>query len=832
MVREAASGDPGRDATPARGRGGNLMMTHISNRILAGAAALLALSTLAFGASPVLSVITPRGIQRGTEGDVVIHGSRLADIKEIVFYRQGITVTKLDVKDAQQVTAHVQIAKDAPLGEYLCRIRTATGLSELRTFHVTAYPVVQEKEPNNDPEHAQLIPLNTTVTGVIENEDLDYFAVELKKGQRITVEVQGIRLGDAMFDPFVGIYDEKKFALAESDDTALGRQDPIASAIAPADGKYYVLVRDTTYGGGGNFYYLCNIGTFPRPTSVFPLGGKVGEDLAVRFIGDVKGDFTKTIKLPSDPIDSMDVFAEQDGLVVPTPNFLRISPFANVIEADGDNDLAHATPVNQEIPVALNGIISKDGEEDYFKFKAKKGQVMDVRVYARVLRSPLDSVIVLYNSHGNQIASNDDSGGPDSYIRFNPPEDGDYSIGIYDQLHHGGPDYTYRIELTPVEAGIKLQIPQYQQNSQERNWVVVPRGNRFAQLMRVTRSEFGGDVKLICPDLPEGVSMQCETVPSNLSEVPVVFEAKADAPQVGKLCQLNAESVDPKANAKGSYLQPVELVYGQNNSSMYGVDLHRLSVAVADEAPFKLKLIAPKVPLVQGGEMKLKVVAERAKDFKGPISVRMLFNPPGVGSAAAVDMPGDKDEVEYPISANDGAQPHKWKICVLGESDVNGPMWVSSDLEELEVAEPFMDFKIDMAAAEQGKSCSVVCHVENRTKFDGKADVKLIGLPPNATTSDTQISSDDKQVVFNVSTAPNTPVGQHGSLFCQVTVMKNGEPIMHNLARGGVLRVDPPPQPKKGEAPKPQVAQAQPTAPSAKPLSRLEKLRQDADQKK
>jgi hypothetical protein len=529
----------------------------------------------------------------------------------------------------------------------------------------------------------------------------------------------------------------------------------------------------------------------------------------------------------------MDVFAEQDGLVVPTPNFLRVSPFANVMEADGDNDLAHATVVNQDIPVALNGIISKAGEEDYFKFKAKKGQTTDIRVYARVLRSPLDSVIVLYNSRGNQIANNDDSGGPDSYIRFNPPEDGEYSIGIFDQLHHGGPDYTYRIELTPVEPGIKLQIPQYQQNSQERNWVVVARGNRFAQLMRVTRSEFGGDVKLDCPDLPPGVTMHCETVPASLSEVPVVFEASADAPQAGKLCEMTAQSADAKSNAKGDYLQPVELVYGQNNSSMYAVDLHRLSVAVADEAPFKLKIIAPKVPLVQGGEMKLKVVAERAKDFKGSINVRMVFNPPGVGSLAAVDMPGDKDEVDYPISANDGAQPHKWKICVLGESDVNGPMWASSDLTDLEVAEPFMDVKIDMAAAEQGKPCSVICHIDNRTKFDGKADIKLIGLPPNATTSDTQISADDKQVVFNVTTAANTPVGQHGSLFCQVTVMKDGEPILHNLARGGVLRVDPPPQPKKGETPKPQVAQAQAAAaPTAKPLSRLEKLRQDADEKK
>jgi hypothetical protein len=809
------------------------MMTKLRIRILLGALCLVMFASVAPAATPVLTVITPRGVQVGTEGDVVIQGQRLADIKEILFYRPGITVTKFDVTNPQVVKAHLQVAKDAPIGEYPCRIRTATGLSEIRTFHVTAYPVVEEKEPNNDFEHAQPVQLNTTMTGVIQNEDLDYFAIDLKKGQRITAEVQGMRLGDAMFDPFVGIYDEKKFALAESDDTALGAQDPIASAIAPADGKYYVLVRDTTYSGGGNFHYLLNIGTFPRPLTVFPLGGKAGEELPVKFIGDIKGDFSKTIKLPAEPTSSMQVFADQDGLLAPTPNFLRVSPFANVMEAEGDNDFGHATQVKEEIPFALNGIISKPGETDYFRFHARKGRPLDVRVYARALRSPLDSVILLYNAKGNQIAVNDDSGGPDSYLRFTPPADGDYAIGIYDQLRHGGPDFTYRIEITPVKPTIRLQIPQYQLNSQERQWVVIPRGNRFAQLMRVTRSEFGGDVKLSCDDLPEGVSMKCDTALSNLSEIPVVFEAKPDAPVAGKLCDLKAESADPKNPATGGYEQKVELVYGQNNSTMYSVDLSKLSIAVADEAPFKLRIVQPKVPIVQNGEMKLKVVAERSAGFKGPISVRMVFNPPGIGSAYAVDMPADKDEVDYPISANGGAPPHTWKICVVGEADVKGPMWVGSDLTDLTVAEPFMDMKIDMAAAEQGKPCSVLVHIDNRTKFEGKAQVKLLGLPPNAAAPDMQIAAEDNQVVFPVTTAPNTPVGSHGSLFCQVTVMKDGEPILHNLARGGVLRVDPPPQPKKGETPKPQVAQAAaPAAPTAKPLSRLEKLRQDADAKK
>jgi hypothetical protein len=791
---------------------------------------LLVLAVRASAASPDLTVVTPRGAQRGTEADLVFSGNRFTDAKEILFYDSGITVTKLEAPDAQHVKVHVQIAKDAKLGEYPLRVRTATGLSELRTFYVTPFPTIEEKEPNNDLAHANPIELNRTVMGVIENEDVDYFVIEAKKGQRLTAEVHGIRLGNAMFDPYVAILNEKRFAIAECDDTALARQDPIASAIIPEDGKYYIQLRDTSYTGGGNFHYLLHVGTFPRPTAVFPPGGRAGQELAVKFLGDVAGEISQTIKLPDQPTESFDAYAEQDGLLSPSPNFLRVSPFADVNEDGQHSDVAHAQVVDQEIPLALNGIISKPNEIDFWKFKAKKGQSLEIHVRARLLRSPLDSVLNVYNDKGGVIAGNDDSGGPDSYLRFSPPADGQYVLSVYDQLHHGGADFTYRVEITPTRPHLTLQIPQFNVNSQERNWIVVPKGNKFCTVIRAIRTDFGGELKLSCPDLPEGVTMHCQNMAPNVDVVPVVFEARPDAPIGGKLCDLTADVTDGKTDVKGQYTQTAELVVGPNNAPMYTVDVHKLAVTVAEEAPYTLRIIQPKVPIVQGGEMKLKVVAERSDKFKGSINVRMMFNPPGVGSAPAVDIPPDKTEVEYPISCSDGAPPHKWQICVLGVADINGPMWVSSDLADLEVAEPFMQMKLEMAAAEQGKPASVLAKIDQKTKFDGPVTVKLLGLPPNATAPDAQVTSSDQQIVFNVMTANNTPVGQHGSLFCQAGVMKDGEPIIHNLARGGVLRVDAPPPPKKGEAPQPQVAQAKPQQSAAKPLSRLEKLRLEAQE--
>jgi hypothetical protein len=199
-------------------------------------------------ASPSLGSIQPRGAQRGTEAVLTFQGARLADAQEVLVYYPGITVKKLESVNDATLKVTVTIAPDCRLGEHAFRVRTATGVSDLRTFWVGALPVVEEIEPNSEFDKAQPIPLNCTVHGVIQNEDVDYFVVECKKGQRLSVEVEGMRLGVTFFDPYVAILDSKRFELATGDDSPLTGQDGGCSTIIPADGKYIVQVRESAYG--------------------------------------------------------------------------------------------------------------------------------------------------------------------------------------------------------------------------------------------------------------------------------------------------------------------------------------------------------------------------------------------------------------------------------------------------------------------------------------------------------------------------------------------------------------------------------------------------------
>jgi hypothetical protein len=788
-----------------------------------------------FAASPSLGGIAPRGGQRGTEIVLTFNGARLGDTQEVLLYSPGFAVSKVEVVNDNQIKAVVKIAPDCRLGEHAFRLRTATGISELRTFWVGALPTIAEKEPNSDFTTPQKIPLNVTVHGIVQSEDVDYYLVEAKKGQRLTAEIEGMRLANTLFDSYVAILDMKRFELATSDDAPLVGQDAIASIVVPADGTYVIQVRESAYGGNGACEYRLHVGTFPRPQAALPAGGKKGEEVAIRFLGDPAGELTQKVKVPATPSERFGVFAEDATGISPSPVPFRISEYGNVIEVEPNN--THANATKAELPLALNGVISTPGDVDCFRFSAKKGQTFDVHCWARRLGSPLDPVMTLSVSNGGALVANDDAIGPDSYFRFTAPEDKEYVLGITDHLGKGGPTYFYRVEFTPVQATATVSIPKVALFSQERQTIAVPRGNRMATLVNVRRENFGGELILGANELPAGLTMACENMAANLDVVPVVFEAALTAPPGGKLTPLTARHADPKQAIASRFSQVVELVTGGPGQSVYWRrESSRTALAVTTESPYSIRIVEPKVPLVQNGSMSLKIVAERKPGFTAPITIYPLFNPPGVGSASSVTIAQGATETLMPMNAAGNAQVRKWKTAVLGVATVgNGPVWVSSQLATIEIAPPFVAFAMERAASEQGKNLDMFCKVQQVRPFTGAAKVRLVGLPPKVTAPDVDITKDTKEIAFKVAVDKTSPPGQHRNIFCQVVVTENGEPILHSVG-GTELRIDVPLPPKVAAAPKPPAPVAKPApVPAAKPpekrLTRLEKLRLEQEER-
>lgn len=817
-------------------------MTLNLRRLVALSCFALLAATTARAAEPQLSVIDPVGVQIGVETEVKFIGARLADAQGLLLYSPGVTVTSLTAPADNTVVAKLKVEPNAPLGMHGVRVRTATGISNLMTFSVGRFPVVVEVEPNSDFDKPQAIALDTTVHGIVQNEDVDYFVVDAKKGERISAELEGLRLGYTTFDPYLAILNAKRFELARSDDAALLMQDSVCAIVAPEDGKYIVQVRESAYGGDGNCRYRLHVGRFPRPTAAYPAGGKPGESIDVKWLGAPSGEFVQKVVLPpAGPKGSAQVIAQDGGGLAASPNTVRVVDLPNVMEVEPNNALAEATPA-AAIPAAFNGIIATPGDVDHFKFHAKPGVAYDIRVHARnPLRSPLDSVLTVLNSKGGGVGSNDDSNGPDSYLRFQAPAEDDYIVVVTDHLQAGGADFVYRVEITPVAPALTMILPERQQYIP--TTLTIPRGGRMALMVGAQRANWGGPLAVEFPGMPQGVTVQAVPMTANRSEIPVLFSAAADAPVGGALVELVGKATEPTMNGlAGQFYQRAMLVRGQNNRDVWGHDADRMAVAVASESPFSIEVVQPKVPIVRNGTMQLKVVAKRAMGYAQPIAISVLYNPPGISAQGGVSIPADKDEAIINVTANGGAEINKWPMAVIGRGAAAGAsVENASQMFELEVADTYFDFAFEKSAAEQGKDTEVVVRVTKKKDFEGQATAELVGLPPGATATNITFAKDTAELVFPVKTAADAREGRHTTLLVKATVTANGEPILHTLGTGE-LRIDKPlppkvaapapmPMPMPQPMPQPMVAEA-PKPPPMKRLSRLEQLRLEREMNK
>ena len=798
------------------------------------------LSMLLFGgvslqaAYPEFNTTKPNGIQRGTEQKLTITGNRLEDFESLIFFSPGFTQKSVEKVEKNKVELTIAVAPDVEPGNHLIRVRTRSGVSHARQFFVGPFPNVEEKEPNSEFDTAQTIELNQTVEGLITTEDVDYFKVSVKKGQRISLEVDGLRLGYTVFDPYIAILDKDRFEKAFSDDTILHRQDGYCSFVAEYDGDYYVMVRDSSYRGGNTSFYRLNVGSFRRPDVVYPAGGMLGSSVKVRFI-DKDGSFEEEVKLPTEENPGFMLFSK-GAEAAPSGNPFRLVSFENTLEAEPNNEQAKATPVIVGEPAALNGVIETPGDVDFFKVALKKGQQVVLQAFAQSLGSPLDSVINIYNEKGGSVGGNDDGGGRrrlDSKQTLKVPADGDYFVRVTDHLERGGPSFVYRIEMVASQPELTFASPNYSVNdSHYRQFLAIPRGGRMALLENFSRSNVSGDFKFDAPNLPPGVKLLTELAPKDQPGMPLVFEAAADAPLGHATVPLQLTSVDPNVKVVGTMRQEFDVVR-QGNVIYYTEVREKLPVAVVEEAPYSLEIVKPTVSLVNNGILNLKVVATRKEGFKAPIRVLMVWKPTGISTLGEQTIPEGQNECSFVLDSNANTPAGTWKFVVMGEADAgNGRVYNASPFCEVTTGPAYVSAPaIPLTAVEKGQETVMVAKMENLQPFEGEAVASIVGVPETIPIESAKITKDTKEVAFKVVTNDKSPVGKQANLFVRVDVPVPGGTTTHRIALGSTLRID---APRKVVAkPTAVVAENKPkeavkTATAPKPLSRLEQLRQEA----
>ena len=449
-------------------------------------------------------------------------------------------------------------------------------------------PVVTEVEPNNEFSEPQKIELNTTVDGVVKREDMDHYQVQLKAGQTLNVEIEGIRIAHSLrnqniLDPYIAILDEGRFEVASSDDSALLQQDGFCSFTATEDGTFSILVRDSSFRGSDFGAYRLHVGTFPRPVAVIPAGGPPSTMLDAKLVLSDGSHRTAKIQLPSETYPRWGVTTEDDSGVTPSPNWIRVNELPVALEQEPNDDRRTAPVV--PVPGAYCGVIEKEGDFDCFTFEAKKGTRYRVEVFSRnVLRSPLDAVINIFNPKHATLTSSDDSRGKiDPFLEFDAKEDGKHTVRIYDHLRSGGPTHAYRIEVSIPSPGVNLTLKELRRD--EAQVVAVPIGGSVGMVVSAARNRYNGEVNLSLENLPAGVTATTFPMPPGRPEVPVLLTAAADATHNASLFTVYAKGDEKNPLIGGKLSQTHKMVLGQNRRHMFAYDTERAAMAVTDENP-------------------------------------------------------------------------------------------------------------------------------------------------------------------------------------------------------------------------------------------------------
>ncbi len=130
-----------------------------------------------------IEAVLPRIGQLRTTVEVTIQGMCFKDPREVIFYRPGIKAVSIESlpklpqpiglahggRIEEQVRCKFEIAPDCVPGEHPFRIRTATEITSLGTFHVSPFPVIDENEKgintNDTLQTALPVTPNVTVRG-------------------------------------------------------------------------------------------------------------------------------------------------------------------------------------------------------------------------------------------------------------------------------------------------------------------------------------------------------------------------------------------------------------------------------------------------------------------------------------------------------------------------------------------------------------------------------------------------------------------------------------------------------------------------------------------
>jgi hypothetical protein len=664
-----------------------------------------------------LDRIFPLGGAAGSEVVVDIAGRDLDDVKTLHFDRPGFSAEL--VKPNQ---FRIKIAPDVPPGTYDLRAVGTFGISGSRLFAVSkGLTEVLEKEPNDTFDKPQDVPMNAVVNGTSDGNGDDFFRFPAKKGERVTIDCQAIRL-DSQLRGSLTVADAEGKELAQSK-PYYHRTDPFIDFIAPADGNYVVRIHDAIFNGG--LPYRLVISNRPQIENVFPSAVRPGETVELKVFGrnlpggkpapewTIQGlpleQVTVPFTMPNDPagayrfdfinhlaspsLSSRGVQVYPKGLenaLNPATVLYAAAPV--VLEKEPNDSADKAQEI--ELPAVVSGRLDKPGDVDWYTFTAKGGKPVAVELTCERLEMPGDPFILITDEAGKELASFDDHGinhnglaqaNRDPVGTFNPPKDGKYRLLVQDRYRNGGARFAYALRLTPPEPDFYPVV--FHETNNEPSCPLVGRGGSAFYEVCVNRWDgLNGPVTFEAEGLPPGVSCPPVHVSPQSQFANLIFTATPDAAEWTGTIKLKAKAtVNGKEIVRDVRSCQRRWPIANNNTSRACRDI---CLAVRGQAPYAVKFPPESTTVMAGGNVEVKAGIQRIwPDFKGTVQLKGLNLPPGF-NLPTVDVPADRNEGTVKIAVAANVPPGTYSLALRGDAQVPYKRDAKTGMKPIRVADP------------------------------------------------------------------------------------------------------------------------------------------------
>ena len=627
--------------------------------------ALPAESTIGFRQ---LCSTTPVAVQRGQKTTIHVRSNYTLDGSyKVLFDRPGITMKSLETKliaaphqgrgtPGTPFRFEVDVPAEQALGVYEFRIATKTAVSSVSHLLVTDYPIVNEsKDENGSTATAQEVAFPVAICGMCGNaEDVDYYQFTGKAGQLVTINIYAQRVTKAvhsmqsggsgasvmyLMDSILTLRRSNGQILADNDNFVGG--DSFLTCKLPADGSYFLEVRDTRFIGNPKYVYCVEIADRPFAHAVFPMAVQQGQTIEAAVVGHNLGALEKTT-LQSAAGDSLGwkriSITTPQGQTNPVP--VLVSAYPQLV-ATGNLSLAKAMPLS--LPVGVNGRLSAPDEVHYYSFDAKKNHYYLLEIESDRRDLPLDSVINVFDSTGKQVNRGDDGYyTKDATLHFKAPSDGKFFVSVSDLHNRGGTRYIYHLRVEPSGPDFEIHGKYY--------YAQLAPGTRMIWFARLSRKNgFKGPVEMQVEGLPPGVSFTPVTIPAGLNHCAVILSAEADARIDARLVRLYGKAMI--ADTDGTSREVVraarvtcELQASGGSQARWPIKTQIVGVTNPLDL-VEFEATPSEITLRPGEKVEIKVRVKRSEEFTGPIQLAMPFLygnsivedqlPPGVTMSSA-----------------------------------------------------------------------------------------------------------------------------------------------------------------------------------------------------